>query len=216
MLLYWILTDSLRLVSRLPRMPFPPGPTTASAEDTPFDLSNTLHRIATLQSQLATNMQSAHLLRRQIKREQKALKQDRAELAALEKGLRGSNDLRRKKERGLHPVAKNLDADSDADADAEAQEDILRVNTIAGISTGSTALTDRQPGPTAALDPKADPDLEPLLKELRNHLFSMQNNVAGMAPVMAAIDGTKTALDLFVARKLDPDTLRRLYCVQIS
>jgi chromosome segregation ATPase len=201
-------------------MPFPPGPTTASADDTPFDLSNTLHRIATLQSQLATNVQSAHLLRRQIKREQKALKQDRAELAALEKGLRGSNDLRRKKERGLHPVARRLDVneDADSDADTETQEDIDRVNTIAGISTTAAAATttDGRLGSSAALDPETDPDLEPLLKELRNHLLSMQNNVAGMAPVMAAIDETKTALDLFVARKLDPDALKRLYSAQIS
>ncbi|KAK4946156.1 hypothetical protein LTR10_014667 [Elasticomyces elasticus] len=199
-----------KLVSRLPRMPFPPTPTTTSADDTPFDLSNTLHRISSLQSQLTTNIQSAHLLRRQIKREQKALKQDRAELTALERGLKSSSELRRKKERGLHPIARQLDTNED---DGVEVDEIERINTIAGIykSAGQP-----DPGSITTLNSDEDADLEPLLNQLRSHLLSMQNNVAGMKPVLAAVDETKMALDLFAARKLDPETLRRLHSVQAS
>ncbi|KAI1623068.1 CENP-Q, a CENPA-CAD centromere complex subunit-domain-containing protein [Exophiala viscosa] len=185
-----------KLISRLPRMPFPPIPT-AAQDETPFDLSNTLHRVSSLQSQLTTNIQSAHLLSRQIKREQRALKQDRAELAALERGLKSSSELRRKKERGLHPIVQQLDDNQD---DAQVEQ-IKRINTIAGISSTTTTTT-----ATPTLNGDSDPDLGPLLTQLRSHLVSMQNNVAGMKPVVAAIDDTKMALDLFAARKLDPRT----------
>ncbi|KIV77270.1 hypothetical protein PV11_09081 [Exophiala sideris] len=199
-----------KLVSRLPRMPFPPTPASTSLDDTPFDLSNTLHRVSSLQSQLTTNIQSAHLLRRQIKREQRALKQDRAELTALERGLKSSSELRRKKERGLHPIARQLDTNED---DGVGVDQIERINTIAGISKSAG-----QPDPGSLTSPNSDEDadLEPLLNQLRSHLLSMQNNVAGMKPVLAAVDETKMALDLFAARKLDPETLRRLHSVQGS
>jgi hypothetical protein len=87
-----------KLLDRLPRMPFPPTSTStssASADDT-FDLSGTLHRISTLQAQLATDTQSARLLRRAMTRETRALKRDRAELAGLEAASKANG----RKERG--------------------------------------------------------------------------------------------------------------------
>jgi hypothetical protein len=95
-------------------MPFPPTSSTtrdngsAAAGDTPFDLSNTLHRVASLQTQLNTNVQSAHLLRRQIRLEKQALKRDRAELAGLETALKANKQLRLQQAKNLHPLARNL------------------------------------------------------------------------------------------------------------
>jgi hypothetical protein len=39
----------------------------------------------------------------------------------------------------------------------------------------------------------------------------MRNNVAGMKPVLEAMDEAKVALDSFVAGKLDHAAMRRLY-----
>lgn len=231
-------------------MPFPPTPT-SSADDTPFDLSHTLHRVTALQTQLATNVQSARLLRRQIAREQRALKRDRAELAGLEAALQRSGQVRRRKQRGLHPLAVGLEGRVEAEADAGAErgddddddddddggveraadvEGIERVDAIAGITAGrrsrgskstfmstSTSMSvaeSKSWDPPLTLQPQpgdADPRLDPLLAQLRSHLGSMQNNVAGMRPVVAAVEDAKMALDLYVADRLDRTALRRLY-----
>jgi hypothetical protein len=41
----------------------------------------------------------------------------------------------------------------------------------------------------------------------------MRNNTASMTPVLQAMDEAKTALEKFSARRLDDETLRRLYGV---
>ncbi|KIX01532.1 uncharacterized protein Z518_09258 [Rhinocladiella mackenziei CBS 650.93] len=203
-----------KLLSRLPRMPFPPT-TSTQADDSPFNLSNTLHRIRELQSQLTTNVQSAHLLRRQIQREKKALKRDRAELAGLEAALKSNEALKRKRGRTLHPLARDLDDE----VDEVEMEEFERLNAVAGIAAGRSrgVVSHDQNGalhpPNSGvmdLDGDPDPELEPLLKQLRSHLLSMQNNTASMRSVVAAMEDTKTALDQFVAMRLDKGTLRRL------
>ncbi|KIW92261.1 uncharacterized protein Z519_07245 [Cladophialophora bantiana CBS 173.52] len=197
-----------KLLARLPRMPFPPT-NTSTVDDSPFDLSATLARITTLQSQLTTNLQTQHLLRRQINREKLALKRDRAQLKMLEDGFKGSEALRRKKERGLHPLVRDLHKEEETEDGAEAEEareEIERVNNIAGIclttkkfSTMSRSKT--LPSPTLSLDSGIDPELNSLLTQLRNHLLSMQNNTASMQPVLAAMDEAKIVLDKFAARR---------------
>ncbi|EXJ78159.1 hypothetical protein A1O3_09320 [Capronia epimyces CBS 606.96] len=226
-----------KLLSRLPRMPFPPAnggrssksnsnSNSIAADDSAFDLSATLHRITALQAQLTMNTQSANLLRMQIKREQRALRRDHAELDGLETALKSSQTLRRKKEMGLHPLARALGQNQDT----VWAEHVERANLAAGIS-GSR-------GPTAAAvaarhgaalstslsalssselihrsrDPPAegDPDLDPLLKQLRSHLLSMQNNTRNLNPVMAAMDEARTTLDRFAIGTFDDEGLRRL------
>ncbi|KAH0842191.1 hypothetical protein AYO21_00184 [Fonsecaea monophora] len=196
-----------KLLTRLPRMPFPQT-NSSTVDDSPFDLSATLARVATLQSQLTTNLQSAQLLRRQINREKLALKRDRAQLKALEEGFKGSEALRRKKDRGLHPIAKNLHRSEDEDAggrEAELREEVERVNNIAGIlpvdqRTSAMSKPKTRSPPTLSPGSDDDPELNSLLNQLRSHLLSMQNNTASMLPVLAAMDETKVTLDKFAAR----------------
>ncbi|KAK5234924.1 hypothetical protein LTR47_003759 [Exophiala xenobiotica] len=215
-----------KLISRLPRMPFPPAPSTQSQDDTPFDLSNTLHRISSLQATLNTDTSSSHLLRRQIKREQRLLKRDRAELDALETGLKSSKELRRRKERGLHPIAQQLDFvvddDNNNDDDEHAHE-IERVNSITGISMDNSAKDTteynarggRSATMTTSLDEEGGgEELDSLLKQLRSHLSSMRNNTVSMRPVLQAMDETKVALDGFAVRKLGHGALGRIYGVR--
>ncbi|KIW22794.1 uncharacterized protein PV07_11058 [Cladophialophora immunda] len=198
-----------KLLARLPRMPFP-HTNASTVDDSPFDLSATLARIATLQAQMTTNFQSVQLLRRQINREKLALKRDRAQLKTLEEGFKGSEALRRKKERGLHPLAKGLhreEEEEDEDGvEAELREEIERVNNIAGIypankKRGAISESMTFPtSPTLSPDSENDPELNSLLEQLRSHLLSMQNNTAPMQPVLAAMDEASTALDKFAAR----------------
>ncbi|OAL17550.1 hypothetical protein AYO22_11529 [Fonsecaea multimorphosa] len=214
-----------KLLARLPRMPFPQT-NTSTADDSPFDLSATLARIATLQSQLTTNLQSTHLLRRQINREKVALKRDRAQLKTLEEGFKGSEALRRKKERGLHPMARDLlhkeeeteDDEENEDGGVEAgrrREEIERINNVAGIirpgnkrfSGALESKTSSMSPPTLTLDSENDPELNSLLNQLRNHLLRMQKNTAPMQPVLAAMDEAKATLDKFVARHGIPNSL---------
>ncbi|EXJ56555.1 hypothetical protein A1O7_06899 [Cladophialophora yegresii CBS 114405] len=227
-----------RLLSRLPRMPFPPTSSSSNrngnsnsnshaADD--FDLSGTLARISTLQAQLTGNMQSARLLSRQINRENAALKLDKKELKTLEDGLRGSRELRRRKERGLHPLAlarSHQDGHKDEEM-ARENAAILGIKIAAGtLDVGSLCLTT---APTATTDstqstestdsalgapPTADPvdrEMNTLLGQLRNHLQSMRDNTASMLPVVDAVEEAKVALEKFAARNLDEAALGQLY-----
>ncbi len=198
-------------------MPFPPAPSTQSMDDTPFDLSNTLRRISSLQATLNTDTSSSHLLRRQIKREQRLLKRDRGELDALETGLKSSKELRRRKERGLHPVAQQLEPVDDDNDDDEQVHEIDRVNSITGISIDSAkdaAEYARCGSATTSLDEGGGEELDSMLKQLRSHLLSMRNNTASMRSVLQAMDETKVALDGFAVRKLGYEALGRFYGVQ--
>lgn len=227
-----MVTFCSRLLSRLPRMPFPPtngsrakskAAATGAADDS-FDLSATLHRITTLQAELTMNTQSANLLRMQIKREQTALRRDRAELAQLESALRSSQTLRRKREKGLHPLARDLDNQSETETTS-----IERMTAIAGIgigrdvsrresADGGRSLSDYTSARISCLDVENQPDLElhTLLRQLRNHLGSMQNNMACLNPVMAAMDDAKMELDRFALGTFDEEALRRICGLQES
>ncbi|OCT48703.1 hypothetical protein CLCR_04932 [Cladophialophora carrionii] len=225
-----------RLLSRLPRMPFPPtlsGGRGSSnhrngngADD--FDLSSTLARISTLQAQLTCNMQAARLLGRQVGREKAALKLDKKELKTLEDGLRGSRELRRRKERGLHPLARE-GGDGDGDKQTERENAAimgikgsgaaevrrllalaLTAATTAAESTESTVSSESALGVEGTADP-VDPDMSALLGQLRSHLQSMRNNTASLLPVVDAVDEAKVALEKFAARNLDEAAIRRLY-----
>lgn len=171
------------------------------------------------------HQKSSRLLRNQIKREQRALKDDKAELTRLEAALASSFTLRQKQERGLHPLARLIDEEEDEDDDnsvndghgqgegrphnhVSERKNVERISEIAGISAHSL------PSTTAlSIDsgPESHPDLAPLLKQLRNHLQSMENNTASVQPVLTAMSEAQVALDLFAAARLDEQTKRRLH-----
>ncbi|KAJ9615361.1 hypothetical protein H2200_001436 [Cladophialophora chaetospira] len=208
-----------KLLARLPRMPFPPTSTsTTSTTADDFDLSSTLTRIATLQAQLTSTTQSAQLLRRQIDREKAALKRDKKELKSLEEGLRGSREVRKKKERGLHELARVGDPVGDeSDEEEDAIAEIERINDLVGIGASSgkgmfgTSRTTAEP--TLGVNDETDPELQPLLKQLQSHLLSMRNNTASMMPVLGAMDEVGIAMDTFASKSLDDEALRKLYSI---
>ena len=151
---------------------------------------------------------SSHLLRAQIKHEQRTLERDKAELKRLENAWKSSRTLRQQERRGLHPLAKSIDEDEQnaGEGDPTANEHtterqtIEQSNTIAGIMASST---NREPIYLSHSDRAPDPDLEALLKQLKNHLHGIQNNTQSMQPVLAAISEARVGLDLFHAAKFD-------------
>ena len=128
----------------------------------------------------------------------------------LEEGLRGAREVRRRKERGLHRIARvNVD-EGDEDEGKARMEEVDRVNAIAGIGSSSSTSTTQL---SLVVDSESDGDgsLNPLLTQLHSHLLSMRNNAAGMVPVLDAMDEAKVALDKFASKNLDDGALRRLY-----
>lgn len=110
-----------KLLSRLPKMHFPPTSSTArsrsatnitttnsTAQENDFDYDLTLTQTATLSSQLTEATQSAKLLRASIIQEEADLRAERAELAGLQENLKRSTAAQRDLERRLHPLAKSI------------------------------------------------------------------------------------------------------------
>ncbi|KIW65038.1 hypothetical protein PV04_07325 [Phialophora macrospora] len=212
-----------RLLSRLPRMPFPPASSSTSSKGTAngtddFDLSSTLSRISALQAQLTCNVQAARLLTRQISREKAALKLDKKDLKTLEDGLRGSKEVRRRKERGLHPLARRGEGEGigrehaaiiGIDAAGPAEE-MRPLSLSVAFPAATTASTESTLDLLGSAD-QADPEMNALLGQLHSHLLSMRNNTASLVPVVDAVEEAKAALEKFAARNLDEPVLRRLY-----
>jgi hypothetical protein len=209
-----------RLLSRLPRMPFPPScsntahSTSTASAPSEFDLSATLTRIASLRATLTTTTHSTRLLERQIRREKAALKHDRAELKMLQEGMRGAKEVRRRKERGEHWIVRDM-----KEREQNGLEDVAKRNQVVGITTWSStghlredSSTTRDSMTPLSLDDGADDDadLTRLKKQLHSHLVSVRTNTAPMIPVLEAIDATKVAIDQFAARNLEGNDLRRV------
>lgn len=123
--------------------------------------------------------------------------------------MRGAREVRRMKERGLHPLAREGGLRKDEDEDDDETMEIERVNAIAGIGSSSTTITNT----SLNVEDDTDPELNPLLKQLTSHLLSMKNNTASMMPVLEAMDEAKLALDKFASRTLGDTALRRAYGV---
>ena len=111
---------------------------------------------------------------------------------------------KRERERGLHRIVQTLDEDL-------SEEDAARVIGIAAGIKSSTTTTDGFDLLSLEADPESD--MQPLLRQLRDHLTSMRNNTASLQPVMAAMDDARTALDEFAATRLNDRARGRLFGV---
>lgn len=138
-------------------MPFPPSSTSNASgnstthTDESFCLEATLHRTSTLESLLSMHTSTSHLLRAQMKREKRALRRDRAELEALQAGLKSETRLRKVQERGLHPVVRVLDDPMD-DAVVQVQQDQDQAKDRTDISTPGADGSQRPSGNAGGID----------------------------------------------------------------
>ncbi|KKZ61307.1 hypothetical protein EMCG_04024 [[Emmonsia] crescens] len=159
---------------RLPRMPFPPG-----TKDADFDYEAALDDNRALELQLAAVINSADLLRAEISREEAQFAKERAQLEELEKNAKAAQAERKRQTKNAHPVIRRLERSG-------RQGD------------GSTDLTFTGPKDNGSMlcEVGADSELYPLIKQLRNHLESMQNNAAQVAGLREAIVRSQSCLNL--------------------
>ena len=188
-----------RLCTRIPRMPFPPtrGAASEKASEIDFDFEATLDRISKLEAELNMNVESAKVLREQVKIEEAMLRRDREEYKQLEDGVRSERALARRQEGRLHAIARDVEIDADGETDNFESRDLdqnrLRWQTRS--RTKKPALTNEEVG--------GDEKLAPLVKQLRSHLSSMSTNTAGMTPVRDALEDAEGALSAFAWKGLN-------------
>ncbi|KAK2806622.1 hypothetical protein FQN51_006588 [Onygenales sp. PD_10] len=150
---------------RLPRMPFPPA-----TKDADFDYETALEENRTLELQLSSTTNSADLLRAEIKREEAELAKETAQLEELEKNAKAAKAERKRQTKNAHPVIRRLEG-------SRQKSD--------GAADFSFTGPKNNGGMLCEID--ADSELHPLIKQLRNHLESMQNNASQIAGLGEAI-----------------------------
>ncbi|KAM5447457.1 hypothetical protein MaudCBS49596_005968 [Microsporum audouinii] len=161
------------LGKRLPKMPFPAG-----TRDGSFDYESALGESRVLESQLATTTSSIRLLQAEIKREEAELAKDKLKLEELERNAKAAESERKRLNKNVHPVLKQLDKSSmNETANADFKLEMKNEETVLG-------------------EIDADPKLLPTIKQLRNHLESMQGNAAQVRGIGHAITRAKAALDM--------------------
>ncbi|KAM5432115.1 hypothetical protein MferCBS31731_007616 [Microsporum ferrugineum] len=162
------------LGKRLPKMPFPAG-----TRDGSFDYESALGESRVLESQLATTTSSIRLLQAEIKREEAELAKDKLKLEELERNAKAAESERKRLNKNVHPVLKQLDKSSmnETTANADFKLEMKNEETVLG-------------------EIDADPKLLPTIKQLRNHLESMQGNAAQVRGIGHAITRAKAALDM--------------------
>jgi hypothetical protein len=127
-------------------------------------------------------MNSMHLLREQVKEEEKKLTQDREDLVTLEDAFKSSEALQKRQSKNLHPMVWAVAN--------EGKNDIY---------------TEQGPQSTMApsmLEREASPETQPLIRQLWNHLESMDKNVESTHEISDVLNYAKAALDIYSAKAL--------------
>ena len=144
-------------------------------------------------------MHSASLLNAEIEKERKLLEEDKNELQHLERALRDEEARRQRHGKGLHSLAKSMELDAG------------RARTRYEMA-GSPC---EESGPLFR-GSENDSSLEALLRQLQNHLDSMQNNTASIADIPCAMTTSQSALDSFTWRCLDRERYRKLHGLDMT
>ncbi|KAL2846563.1 CENP-Q, a CENPA-CAD centromere complex subunit-domain-containing protein [Aspergillus pseudodeflectus] len=162
------------LGKRLPRMPFPP-----LTKDSVFEYEAALKEHSALESTLSTMTDSIDLLKHEIAKEEALLAKEMKKLQELERDAKRVEAEGKRQMKNEHPLLRQLEKpDQDTGGRTE-----FTVSTAKDSCLGFDELED-------------DPEVSSLLKQLNNHLRSMQSNVAPLAGLQDAITRSQTALSL--------------------
>ncbi|OXV09704.1 hypothetical protein Egran_02541 [Elaphomyces granulatus] len=162
------------LVRRLPRMPFPPV-----AKDVSFDYEAALDEHRSLESQLATVLNSIDLLNVEIDREDDLLSKDTTQLEEMEKNAKRAEAERKRQMKNEHAIFRHLDNSS---------QNWNRMPT-------EFSVPESQESDVALCDLDSDPEILSLTTRLSRHMQSMQDNIAPLAGLRDAILQSQAALD---------------------
>ncbi|KKK13659.1 hypothetical protein ARAM_007165 [Aspergillus rambellii] len=171
------------LGKRLPRMPFPP-----LTKDSVFEYEAALKEHSALELSLSTAMDSIDILKNEIAKEEALLARESKELHEMEKNAKRAETERKRQMKNAssilnprveHPILRQLNATPD------------RVGSPAEFTLMSAKDTQ-----SSFDELEADPEVSTLLRQLNNHLKSMQNNATPLVGLKDAITRSQTALSL--------------------
>ena len=153
-------------------MPFPAG-----TNDHCFEFEGTLDRTRMLEGQLTQSTHSVNLLKIEIQKEGQLLKQDNAELELLERAWKEEKAQRKRQNKTLHSLARTLHGPGGGPPTTTNDVQIVPWVPVSSLRNLEN-----------------DQSLKPLLKQLRSHLESMQNNTLGMKDISRAMEDAQAAL----------------------
>ncbi|KAI9819443.1 MAG: hypothetical protein M1832_004006 [Thelocarpon impressellum] len=183
------LAPVLRTLRRkLPRMAFPP-----TTKDAHFDYESMLDSNRALDAQLTPATHTIDVLRGEIAREEDLLAVEKARLAAIERDAAAEESMRKRQAKSMHPL---LRRSAKAAPPGEANDDLLE-----GIGLVAAPNKPARTGPLEQLG--AEPRLAGLMKQLQDHLESMQGNVEPLQGVGEAVVRARAAVDDALYRHLD-------------
>ncbi|KAL4918227.1 CENP-Q, a CENPA-CAD centromere complex subunit-domain-containing protein [Aspergillus aurantiobrunneus] len=163
------------LGKRLPRMPFPP-----LTKDSVFEYEAALKEHSALEASLSTMNDSIDLLNNEIAKEEALLARETKQLQEMEKNAKRAETEHKRQEKNEHPALRQLHSGSDE------QTEIPTEFTLSNVKDSQLGFNELE----------ADPEASSLLKQLNNHLKSMQNNTAPLAGLKDAITRSQAALSL--------------------
>ncbi|KAL4992290.1 CENP-Q, a CENPA-CAD centromere complex subunit-domain-containing protein [Aspergillus falconensis] len=163
------------LGKRLPRMPFPP-----MTKDSMFEYEAALKEHSALEASLSTMNDSIDLLNNEIAKEEALLTRETKQLQEMEKNAKRAEAERKRLTKNEHPVLRQLQGGREKQTEATSGFDLSRAK-------------DSQ---LDFSELETDPEVSSLLKQLNNHLKSMQSNIAPLTGLKDAIERSQTALSL--------------------
>ncbi|KAL4968531.1 uncharacterized protein BDV14DRAFT_196833 [Aspergillus stella-maris] len=163
------------LGKRLPRMPFPP-----LTKDSVFEYEAALKEHSALEASLSTMNDSIDLLNNEIAKEEALLAKETKQLQDMEKNAKRAEAERKRHMKNEHPALRQLRDDPDTKAQ----------------SSSEFKLSNFKDTPSGFSELETDPEVSNLLKQLNNHLKSMQSNTAPCSGLKDAITRSQVALSL--------------------
>lgn len=160
-----------RLEKQLPRMPFPPH-----AKEWMFNLDRVVERNRKFEAELTPALDACKLLEEAIEQEERLLERDKAALEDLKKDVKYEENRRAKESRAILPFLRQRDEDERSMA---SDEESLRL---------------ASPEPRTNWEGIDDQELQPLVKQFKNHLSSMLANKAQVEGLDQAIRTADIAL----------------------
>ncbi|KAF7587139.1 hypothetical protein BBP40_007688 [Aspergillus hancockii] len=148
-------------------------------KDSVFEYEAALKEHCSLEASLATVTDSVHLLNAEIEKEEALLAKETKQLQEMEKNAKRAEAERKRQLKNEHPVLRQLNASSQQN-----QEHTQFI--LGGEKTSQTTFDELE----------ADPEVVGLLKQLKGHLKSMQNNTAPLTGLSEAITRSQAALAL--------------------
>ncbi|KAI5289003.1 hypothetical protein KEM54_004577 [Ascosphaera aggregata] len=165
-----------RLIKRLPEMVFPP-----KTREADFDHEAALLENRNLEAQLAATTGSIDLLRAEVERQKSMLAKETKSLESLKANAQSAATERKRLAKRTHPKIQDIET-----CRQRAVSPHLPANATFTVPSAHSLLCD--------ID-ENDPDLYPIVRQLRRHLDSMRQNHSQIGDMKIAVGKAKAVVD---------------------